>query len=90
MLSRSQSVSTRDEVRQILGSMAAGDDTLRVTVEISLPTEPEPEPEPDASANGTDGGLPRQRTEDPNVLLLNAAREVSPAGSYLFGSVLRL
>ena len=77
MLSRSQSVSTRDEVRQILGSMAAGDDTLRVTVEISLPTELEPEPE----ANGTDGGLPRQRTEDPNVLLLNAAREVSPTNS---------
>ena len=76
MFSWSQSVSTRDEVRQILGSMAAGDDTLRVTVEISLPTELEPEPE--SSANGTDGGLPRQRTEDPNVLLLNAAREVSP------------
>ena len=66
-------------MRQILGSMAAGDDTLRVTVEISLPTELEPEPE--ASANGTDGGLPRQRTEDPNVLLLNAAREVSPTNS---------
>ncbi len=81
MLSWSQSVSTRDEVRQILGSMAASDDTLRVTVEISLPTETEPEPEP--SANGMDGGLPRQRTEDPNVLLLNAAREVSPTRALL-------